>query len=98
MMNERETLTAKLFLSKLSAAKIGVLAKGYKNIDPAAIAMAVAGGLGGHLYAAIVGYGATPCHNDKVTISVRIEDAVKWRSIQAYAGHILVIVDGDTEK
>lgn len=97
-MNERETLTTKLFLSKLSTAKIGVLAKGYKNIDPAAIAMAVASGLGAHLYAAIVGYGATPCHNDKVTISVRIEDAVKWRSIQAYAGRILVIVDGDTEK
>lgn len=97
-MTERETLTKKLLLSKLSTAKIGVLAKGYKNIDPKAIAMAVADEMGAPIYAAIVGYGVTPCATDKLTVSDRIEDAVRWRSVQEYAGHILVIVKGDTEK
>ncbi len=97
-MTERENLTKKLLLSKLSTAKIGVLAKGYKSINPETIAMTVAEEMGVHIYVAIVGYGATPCANDKLTISDRIEDAVKWRSVQEYAGRILVIVNGDTEK
>lgn len=97
-MNEREKLTAKLLFSKLSTAKIGVLAKGYKNIDPVKIAADVAEKLQVHLYAAIVGYKLTPCNQTNLTISSRIEDAVKWRSIPEYAGRILVMVDGDTEK
>lgn len=97
-MIEREDLIRKLFLSKLSAAKIGVLAKGYKNIDPKAIALTLAEEMDIHLYTAIVGYGVAPYASQRLTISDRIEDAVKWRSVQEYAGHILVIVNGDTEK
>ena len=97
-MTGREDLTRKLLLSKLSTAKIGVFVKGYKDINPAAIVEALAAEIGVHLYAAIVGYGAVPRTDAKLTISDRIEDAVKWRSIQEYAGRILVIVNGDTEK
>lgn len=97
-MTGREDLTRKLLLSKLSTAKIGVLVKGHKDINPEAIAEALAAEMGVHLYAAIVGYGIVPHTDQKLTISNRIEDAVKWRSIQEYAGRILVIVNGDTEK
>ena len=97
-MTERENLTKKLLLSKLSISKIGVFAKGYKNIDPATIAEALAEEMGVHLYVAIVGYKVSTRTDQKLTISDRIEDAVKWRSVQKCAGRILVMVNGDTEK
>lgn len=97
-MTEREKLTKKLLLSKLSTAKIGVFAKGFKNIDPEIIAKTLAEGMSAHLYVSIVGYKVLPRSDEKLTISNRIEDAVKWRSVQEYAGRILVMANGDTEK
>ena len=56
-MIEKQDLVKDLLLKKLSETKVGILAKGFGEIDPATVARELSAARKSHIYMAAVGYG-----------------------------------------
>lgn len=98
MMKSKQELLICLLENKCKAAKVGVLVKGVSDIAPDKAVQRLAELLGERLYAAIVDYDILESSTEQATITMRIENAVRWRSDPEYAGSIIAFVRVDSEK
>src|SRR5437016_1153532 len=89
-----------LLQERLPKAKIGIVVRGVRKIDPVQIAAAIPTPDNGSLAVAVVGYETTvPGPDAGLEIATNIEAAVSWRNqTTVYAGRILVFVAGAVEK
>ncbi|MFR7907834.1 MAG: FtsK/SpoIIIE domain-containing protein [Oscillospiraceae bacterium] len=98
-MMDKQSLVIGLLLEKMAYSKVGILAKGISDIQPAVIAAELSAQRKSHIYIAAVGYGiSTDIEEAEYTLTPSIEKAVLWRSVPEYAGNIVVFVKIDTDK
>lgn len=97
-MINRQDIALFLLDEKVKNAKVGILARGLKGIDPLQLVRDFASKSEKHIFAAIVGYGVDEEESPDCSVSPLIEKAVFWRSIPEYAGSIIVIVKDDADK
>lgn len=98
-MMDKQSLVIGLLIEKMADSKVGILAKGIDDIQPAEIAVELSSQRKSHVYIAAVGYGVpAEVEDTDYTITPSIEKAVLWRSIPEYAGNIVVFVKTDTDK
>lgn len=98
-MIEKQDLVKDLLLKKLSETKVGILAKGFGEIDPATVARELSAARKSHIYMAAVGYGISEeIETENYTLTPYVEKAVLWRSVPDYAGNIVAFVKNDTDK
>ena len=96
-MNKSELLV-EVLEKGLQNAKVGLIAKGFSDIDPCAVLMSLAERVSGTIYAVAVGYSCATIDDEHLYLSLQIEDAVKWRSAPVYAGKIIVFISNDSDK
>jgi hypothetical protein len=97
-MKSKQELLCQLLQERLDDVKTGIIIKGIDGIDPNAIAEELFTSVK-PLLVAIVGYGNVVEHSDNdIQITGLIENAVLWRSMPEYAGHIIVFIKNDTDK
>ena len=98
-MMDKQSLVIDLLIEKMANSKVGILAKGISDIQPAAIAVELASQRSAHVYVAAVGYDiSADVEEADYTLTPSIEKAVLWRSVPEYAGNIVVFVKTDTDK
>lgn len=98
-MMDKQSLVIGLLLDRMEDSKVGILAKGIGDIQPAEIAVALSTQKKAHIYIAAVGYGiSADVEEADYTLTSSIENAVLWRSVPEYAGNIIVFVKTDTDK
>lgn len=98
-MMDKQSLVIGLLLEKMADSKVGILAKGISDIQPAVIAAELSAKRKSHIYIAAVGYGiSADIEEAEYTLTPSIEKAVLWRSVPEYAGNIIVFVKIDTDK
>ncbi len=98
-MIDKQRLVIGLLIKKMAESKVGILAKGISDIQPAEIAVELSSQRKSHVYIAAVGYGiSTEVEEPDYTLTPSIEKAVLWRSVPEYAGNIVVFVKTDTDK
>ena len=98
-MIDKQRLVIGLLIEKMAESKVGILAKGISDIQPAEIAVELSSQRKSHVYIAAVGYGiSTEVEEPDYTLTPSIEKAVLWRSVPEYAGNIVVFVKTDTDK
>lgn len=98
-MMDKQSLVIDLLSNRMKDSKVGILAKGIGNIQPAEIATALSAYKKSHIYIAAVGYSiSADVEEADYTLTSSIEKAVLWRSIPEYAGNIIVFVKADTDK
>lgn len=98
-MMDKQSLVIGLLQEKMTDSKVGILAKGISDIQPAEIAVELSSQRKSHIYIAAVGYGiSADAEEADYTLTPSIEKAVLWRSIPEYAGNIIVFVKTDTDK
>ena len=98
-MIDKQSLVTGLLIEKMADSKVGILAKGISDIQPAEIAVELSSQRKAHVYVAAVGYGiSTEVEEEDYTLTPSIEKAVLWRSVPEYAGSIVVFVKTDTDK
>lgn len=98
-MMDKQSLVIGLLLEKMADSKVGILAKGINDIQPAVIAAELSAKRKSHIYIAAVGYGiSADIEEAEYTLTPSIEKAVLWRSVPEYAGNIIVFVKIDTDK
>ncbi len=78
--------------------KVGVLVKGITDISPLEVMRALAEERTKRLYAAAIGYDCPLTDDDKLLLTDRIEDAVRWRSDPQLAGCIVAFVRNESDK
>ena len=78
--------------------KVGVLVKGIADISPLEVMRALAEERTKRLYAAAIGYDCPLTDDDKLLLTDRIEDAVRWRSDPQLAGCIVAFVRNESDK
>jgi hypothetical protein len=84
--------------NNLKIAKIGLIVKGFGNISPQTILSSLAKKLTHKIFAVVVGYNCDAIDDDKLLLSLQIENAVKWRSDPKYAGKMIVFIGNDSDK
>lgn len=99
-----------LLCNRMSDAKLGIVVRGIRQIDPVQIAETVAWTLNRQLAIAVIGYDFAFQTSDNdvsedgqngpsLEIATTIETAVTWRNQTSdYAGRILVFVPGEVDK
>lgn len=98
-MMDKQSLVIGLLIEKMADSKVGILAKGISDIQPAEIAVELSSQRKSHVYVAAVGYGiSADVEEADYTLTPSIEKAVLWRSVPEYAGSIVVFVKTDTDK
>lgn len=98
-MIDKQSLVIGLLIEKMADSKVGILAKGISDIQPAEIAVELSSQRKSHVYIAAVGYGiSVDVEEADYTLTPSIEKAVLWRSFPEYAGNIVVFVKTDTDK
>lgn len=98
-MIDKQSLVIGLLIEKMADSKVGILAKGISDIQPAEIAVELSSQRKSHVYVAAVGYGiSADVEEADYTLTPSIEKAVLWRSAPEYAGSIVVFVKTDTDK
>lgn len=98
-MMDKQSLVIGLLMEKMADSKVGILAKGISDIQPAEIAVELSSQRKSHVYIAAVGYGiSADVEEADYTLTPSIEKAVLWRSFPEYAGNIVVFVKTDTDK
>jgi len=98
-MMDKQSLVIGLLIEKMADSKVGILAKGISDIQPAEIAVELSSQRRSHIYIAAVGYGiSSDIEEAEYTLTPSIEKAVLWRSVPEYAGNIVVFVKNDTDK
>lgn len=98
-MIDKQNLVIRLFLEKMATSKVGILAKGISDIQPAVIAAKLSEQRKSHIYMAAVGYDiSSDIEEVGYTLTPFIEKAVLWRSDPEYAGNIVVLVKFDADK
>ncbi len=98
-MMDKQSLVIGLLKEKMVDSKVGILAKGISDIQPAEIAVELSSQRKSHVYIAAVGYGiSADVKEADYTLTPSIEKAVLWRSFPEYAGNIVVFVKSDTDK
>lgn len=98
-MMDKQSLVIGLLLEKMADSKVGILAKGISDIQPAVIAAELSAQRKSHIYIAAVGYGiSADIEEAEYTLTSSIEKAVLWRNVPEYAGNIVVFVKIDTDK
>lgn len=98
-MIDKQSLVIGLLKEKMTDSKVGILAKGISDIQPAEIADELASQRKSHVYIAAVGYDiSADVEEADYTLTPSIEKAVLWRSVPEYAGNIVVFVKADTDK
>ena len=98
-MMDKQSLVIGLLIEKMADSKVGILAKGISDIQPAEIAVELSSQRKSHVYVAAVGYGiSVDVKEADYTLTPSIEKAVQWRSVPEYAGNIVVFVKTDTDK
>ncbi|MCR0327050.1 hypothetical protein MKA58_06560 [[Clostridium] innocuum] len=98
-MMDKQSLVIGLLIEKVTNSKVGILAKGISDIQPAEIAVELSSQRKSHVYIAAVGYGiSADVEETDYTLTPSIEKAVLWRSVPEYAGNIVVFVKTDTDK
>lgn len=80
-MIDKQRLVIGLLIEKMAESKVGILAKGISDIQPAEIAVELSSQRKSHVYIAAVGYGiSTEVEEPDYTLTPSIEKAVLWRS------------------
>lgn len=98
-MMDKQSLVIGLLIEKMADSKVGILAKGISDIQPAEIAVELSSQRKSHVYVAAVGYDiSADVEEADYTLTPSIEKAVLWRSVPEYAGNIVVFVKTDTDK
>lgn len=98
-MIDKQSLVIGLLIEKMVDSKVGILAKGISDIQPAEIAVELSSQRKSHVFVAAVGYSISADVEEKdYTLTTSIEKAVLWRSVPEYAGNIVVFVKTDTDK
>lgn len=98
-MMDKQSLVIGLLIEKMADSKVGILAKGISDIQPAEIAVELSSQRKSHVYIAAVGYDiSADVEEEDYTLTPSIEKAVLWRSVPEYAGNIVVFVKTDTDK
>ncbi len=98
-MMDKQSLVIGLLIEKMTDSKVGILAKGISDIQPAEIAVELSSQRKSHVYIAAVGYSiSADVEEAAYTLTPSIEKAVLWRSVPEYAGKIVVFVKTDTDK
>lgn len=98
-MMDKQSLVIGLLIEKKADSKVGILAKGISDIQPAEIAVELSSQRKSHVYVAAVGYDiSADVEEADYTLTPSIEKAVLWRSVPEYAGNIVVFVKTDTDK
>lgn len=92
-----------LLCNRLPEAKLGLVVRGIRELDPVRVAATVAETLDRRLAVAVVGYNAPDFddtrNGEAIELATRIESAVDWRNRSGeYAGRILVFVPGEVDK
>jgi hypothetical protein len=94
----KSDLLVEVLENNLKAAKIGLIVKGFGDISPKTVLSSLARKLTQKIFAVAVGYNCDVIDNDKLFLSLQIEDAIKWRSDPKYAGRIIVFISNDSDK
>lgn len=98
-MMDKQSLVIGLLIEKMADSKVGILAKGISDIQPAEIAVELSSQRKSHVYVAAVGYDiSADVEEADYTLTPSIEKTVLWRSVPEYAGNIVVFVKTDTDK
>lgn len=94
---DKNNLLKNVLEEQLASCKLGIIIKYVRNIDPLQVLSSITNA--DHLYASIVGYdGVSASETDTYTVSVKIEDAVLWRSDPNKSGKILVFINDEVVK
>lgn len=94
----KSELLVEVLESSLETAKVGLIVKGFSDISPFDILRSLTDKINNKIYAVAVGYSCTETDNDKLHLSVQVEDAVRWRSDPTYSGRIVVFISNDSDK
>ena len=78
--------------------KVGLLVKGIADISPLDVMRPLAEAHSKRLFAAAIGYDNSLADDEKLLLTDRIEDAVRWRSDPALAGCIVAFVRSESDK
>jgi hypothetical protein len=97
-MITKSELLVEVLENYLKTAKVGLIVKGFGDLSPKDILSSLTTKLNEKIYSVAVGYKCTPKDNDKLLLSLQIEDAVKWRSNPVYAGKIIVFIKNESDK
>ena len=98
MVNKHELILG-LLEEKLKETKVGLLVKGFSDINVDTISSYLSEKKSTHIYLSADGYSEIKkIEAEQYTISNSVEDAVKWRSIPECAGNIIAFVRNDTDK
>lgn len=93
-----DTALVDILKNKFLECKVGVIIKGFENIHPINIANAVSEERNSKIYVSAPNYKIVENDNEELTVSDKIEDAVKWRSNPSHSGKILVFVKNEIDK
>jgi energy-coupling factor transporter ATP-binding protein EcfA2 len=94
----KSELLVEVLENGLKTAKIGLIAKGFGDISPKDVLASLANKVADKLFGVVVGYDCDIADDEKLYLSIQIEDAVKWRNNPEYAGKIVVFISNDSEK
>ncbi|KWX82526.1 hypothetical protein AMQ83_32655 [Paenibacillus riograndensis] len=98
-MKTKQELLIELLSKRLDSTKVGILVKGLTDINPEDVMSTLAREKGRKLLAAVIGYEhITETQTDEISISLRVERAVLWRSNPQNAGSIITFVKADSDK
>lgn len=97
-MKTKQGFLVDLLANELETCKVGLLVKGISDISPLEVMHSLSSEYAKRLYAVVVGYNCPSTDEDKLLLTDRIEDAVRWRSDPKLAGRIIVFVRSDSNK
>ena len=94
----KSELIVDVLINALKTTKVGLIVKGLSDISPKDILSSLAEKINEKIYSVAIGYKCTSKDTKGYFLSIKIEDAVKWRSNPVFTGKIIVFINNDSDK